>query len=210
MSIKKQTILLLSHLAGFVLLIVGVWIYYSQSPENIFGLSLIIPGALIVISTLIIALKYLIRYQPETFKYPEKKLNTLGIIYVILWLAEFISIYPDMSRIPSLVLLFIFIAIIVFFIYNRKIKGYSPWETITLKAKDEREQQIIDRAGRKAFAFGRILLFTTTLVFWSGLLPHNFKLNALLIGLVIMILGYLPQLFFQLSVKKLDSNNDKK
>ncbi|MEK7631973.1 MAG: hypothetical protein AAB445_03895 [Patescibacteria group bacterium] len=78
---------------------------------------------------------------------------------------------------------------------------YTLVEYLTLKARDEREQYLIDTTSRRAYACIRLLGLLVAVLLLSGVFK-NFHFNATNVAYLILALVFLTQLYFMVALRK--------
>jgi hypothetical protein len=76
----------------------------------------------------------------------------------------------------------------------------------TLKAKDEREQQIIDHAGRKAYALIRLLVPVFGIVVMVGGFINAASFSPMKVFMLLMTVTLIGELFFRFFTRNIPGN----
>lgn len=85
---------------------------------------------------------------------------------------------------------------------SKSIRGkYTFIELLTMKARDEREQHIINTVARSTYVFIRILVVIVALLFF-GLQLSGVTLSAFSIGYILLSLAFVAHAYFMILLRK--------
>ncbi|MDP3965148.1 MAG: hypothetical protein Q8Q20_05875 [bacterium] len=205
MSITKQVFLILILIFGFAAITAGIGTYYNPAYPDWLGIMVIAIGVLVVVFSVGISIRETVYRQPQTLNPSLTFRKVSRMAYLVLWLALVIRYLPsstsdDLEPLPYWAIVLVFTAGVVILFYTKHHKEQSLWDVLTLQAQDEREQRIIDAAGRKTYAFTRIVLLIIVLLFLSGLFTTEIRLNAFGLAMIIWAVIFFIHAFFEMQV----------
>ncbi len=135
-------------------------------------------------------------------EFPDAELNRIGIwVGVGATVLLVYELFTQSGTFWSSPGLFVLMFIIVYGVLATKQK-YTLVEYLTMKARDEREQSIIDSAARKTYAFFRLLVIVVVLILLSGIIDIA-GISLVQAGYGVLVMLFVADMFFRHSLKRI-------
>lgn len=170
------------------------------TPHQSSGLMILV----VIIGALLLYLTWPHRHATATTPPSTVPNNELNRIYILVLLgATILLVFEIFSRTAtdSYFPLVMVITFVTGFALTALKQKYTVVEYLTLKARDEREQYLIDTTARRAYAFIRVLALMVAIALFTGLF-QGFTFSPTNVGYLILAIVFIAQTFFMLALRK--------
>jgi hypothetical protein len=212
----KKTTIIISIIAGIFLIIGGIFVLgmsrHSKYDLFMVGFAAILSGTYLLYKPLFVSRKFNPAGTSPTLvkKFELIIITTTVIVYLYLLAQHFPNIDMRQNGQTNSGFYIGIFAIIVLLIgvciaWARK-KKMTVYDYFTLKAKDEREQQLIDQAGRKAYALMRFLLpVLGIIIIISGSFVNFASFSVNKVFVLLITLSIIGELFFRFFTRSIET-----
>ena len=197
-------------IGGIFVIAGGIWVLALKTAADLFGVGFaLLGGGCSMIWYAFFAMK---KFNPSrhhvtfTKKFEIVILTNTIILYLFLLLNYRNSVDNFSADAGFNIWILALVGVIVVgSIGYAKKKKMTLYELYTLQAKDEREQILIDHAGRKAYALMRLILPFFGILVMTGVFGSSLSSNRAF--QLLIMLTFLGELFFRVYARSIEGNS---